>query len=149
MGGCLQPLGCVPGKALVYHRKVFLCPSHPQLKLEEGCTFSLFSDVGHTGHLPVSVAWEQAAVMHRASRLTEKHCCSSPEGGWSALLPYAAGPSAGKDDNSMALLCLAPGQESVSAQVSARLKHILNVFLNQTYFLMNQDQHEKSANKIN
>jgi len=116
---CLQPLASVPGKALVYCRHVFLCPSHPQIKLERGCTFHLFSDVEHTGHLPVSVAWEQAAEKHRAA---------APALRESRAIPRC--PSAGKDHTGMALLYLVPGHDSISS----RLKHILIVFLNQNFF---------------
>lgn len=148
MGGCLQLLGSVPGNALVYRRKVFLCPSHPQLKLEEGCTFHLFLDVGHTGHLPVSVAWERAAVMCRASRLTEKHCCSSPEGEWSALLPYPTACLQAKI-TPVWLCCTWP---QVRRAFQHRFLPGLNIFKTHSLikmFLTNQNQHEKSANKIN
>lgn len=73
---------------------------------------------------------------------------------WKTLLLHSATIlhcfPAGKDHTSMALLHPAPGQETASAQVSARLTHILNVFLMWSIsFITIQDQHEESTNKTN
>lgn len=122
---CSHPLGIIPGKTQFYHRKLLLHSSLPQPDLETGCILHLFLNVGHTGHLLVSVAWERL-----------QWCAEHPDSPKSTLLlawgrvqcpadtPHCL--AAGKDQHGV--LQMAP--EATSAPVSDKLKHVLNTFLN-------------------
>lgn len=126
---CLQPLGIIPGKAQFYHKILLLHPSLPQPELETGCILYLFLNVGQTGQLLVSVAWErlQCCAEHPDSPKTT----SAPSLRESAVpCWHTALPDGRQRPRQPEVLHMAPGQQAMSAQVSARLKRIWNALLN-------------------
>lgn len=126
---CLQPLGIIPGKAQFYHRKWLLHPSLPQQIWKQPVYFIYFwmwdTQVSYWS------VWHGKSYSDMLSIQTHPKTLLLPLWGRRQCPgDHTPLPGSQQRPHQPGVLHMAPGQEATSAQVSARLKYILNASLN-------------------